>query len=119
MIQTIIALIPIFVLVFGLTLCAGALVYPFRKSMIQANAAGVLAACSAILRLKTSILYAKAGYIELLCFIVAILGLIALNVAIAIKTNKEEASTEQEVSTKEEASTKEEVSTEQEVSDKE
>ncbi len=113
MIQTIIALIPIFVLVFGLTLCAGALVYPFRKSMIQANAAGVLAACSAILRLKTSILYANAGYIELLCFIVAILGLIALNVAIAIKTNKEEASTEQEVSTKEEAST------EQEVSDKE
>ncbi len=86
--QTIIGLIPVFILVFGLALSAGVLVYPFKKSVIQANAAAILVSCSAILRLKTSILYVQAGYIELLSFIIVILALIALNVLIVLKDNR-------------------------------
>ncbi len=102
--QTIIGLFPVFILVFGITLTAGVLVFPFKKSIIQANAAAILVACSAMLRLKTSILYMQVSYLELLCFIVAIVALIVLNVAIAFKSKKEETSTKEETPVKEETS---------------
>ncbi len=88
LLTTVVSYLPVLVLIIAAVVAGGFLVYPGRKSPIQANAAAVLIGSFMVYMLKLNIMFTRAPYIAIFGLIAMIIGLIILNIAIMVKTSK-------------------------------
>ncbi len=88
LLTTIVSYLPVLVLIIAAVIAGGCLVYPGRKSPIQANAAAILIGSFMVYMLKLNIIFTRAPYIAIFGLIAMIIGLIVLNIAIMVKSNK-------------------------------
>ncbi len=88
MIETLMSVLPIYVVLTVITVAAGITLYPFKKSVAQANAGAVLAGSLIALNLKTNLIYGQSPYVLLISLIAIIVALIIINIVISAKSKK-------------------------------
>ncbi len=89
-IQTLLAVLPVYLLLAVAVATAGLTIYPTKKSVAQANMVSILVGSLATLFIKGSLpinmTLNALGFINIIALIAIILGLIVLNIVIVVKS---------------------------------